>query len=138
MKNLVIVFIVALSISNLRAQTGDPYYLGLQDYPQLKLPSDLRIHGVSGKIIVHLKLDRCANILNIEWIALLLNDDKGNCFIRYREAVNKGYTLLDYPLSIRPYFELIENQIKELDFKRDERIARSDGDWYFTIPYQVE
>lgn len=137
MKNLVIVFIFTLLISNLRAQTGDPYYLGLQDYPQLKLPSNLRIDGVSGKIIVHLKLDNFANILNIEWIALLLNDGKGKCFIHYREAVNKSYTLLDYPISIRPYFELIEGQIKELDFKRDKSVPRPEGDWYFTIPYKV-
>jgi len=137
MKNMVIAVLLSLVVYVSNAQTGDPYYLGFQDFPELKLPPNLSIDGIDGKIIVHLKLDSFANILSIEWIVLLLKNDKGKCFIHYREAVNKGFTFIDYPLPIRPYFEIIQEKIKELSFVRDERIPRPDGDWYFTIPYKV-
>ena len=67
-------------------QTRDPYYLGLNNYPRLKLPPTLRVEGINGKIITHLKMDTHAIIVNIEWV--VLKDGGGNWFIQYRYAIN--------------------------------------------------
>ena len=137
MRGFTILFFLTMIIYTSHGQTGDPYYLGLNNYPRLKLPPTLRVEGINGKIITHLKMDTHANIVNIEWGVLLLKDGGGNWFIQYRDAINKGYKWKDYPLPIRPYVDLIDEKIKELEFKRDKRIPIPAGDWYFTIPYQV-
>lgn len=137
MRKLTIAFFLSMIIYTSHGQTGDPYYLDFKDYPRLKLPPNLRVEGIKGKIITHLKMDNHANIINIEWVVLLLKDSGENWFIQYRGAVNKGFKRVDYPLPIRPYVDLIDEKIKELEFKREERIPRPAGDWYFTISYQV-
>lgn len=113
----------------------DPYYI--DTIPQIKLPTELRIDSIKGKIFASIKLDYNANILSLEWIMLLLKDKNNRYFIQYREAINKGYELQDYPLPIRPYVKLMQVKIKEIKFKRYEQIPKPKGDWYYTIPFKV-
>ena len=88
MRGFTILFFLIMIIYTYYGQTGDPYYLGLNNYPRLKLPPTFRVEGINGKIITHLKMDTHANIVNIEWVVLLLKDGGGKWFIQFRDAIN--------------------------------------------------
>ncbi len=138
MKSIFLIYCLILFFP-LSLSAQDPYFLKLATpFPEIELPEDLKIEGIQGEIIVKVALDEDANILNLDWIVLLLKNKGGNTFIEYREAVSKSFTIKDYPKPVRLYYEFMQEEIKKIEFIRNENLPKPIGNWSYIIPYSVK
>jgi len=122
---------------NINCQFSDtPYYL--DSIPIVKLPRELNVDSLHGKVVVSVWIDINGRIKWHCLRVLLLKNKYDEYIINYRSSnikLLKKINIKYYPLEIQPYVIYFKTKMIALKLNRNKKIKRQE--FYFNIPFYV-